>query len=127
MKKILIALIVLGLIAVGVTISNADSTRTINHNFRAITSNITPPTELTLLSGATIYRITGVATGSNAVFGIYDSATRVGADNSNCAIEGGEATSGDALPVYYFGEDGLTLSNGVVVVTNNCTIVIEYL
>src|SRR3989304_5901680 len=107
MKKILIALIVLGLIAVGVTISNADSTRTINHNFRAITSNITPPTELTLLNGATIYRITGVATGANSVFGIYDSATRVGAGDSNCPPDAGKVGHVHQVLGYYFGEDGL--------------------
>ena len=124
MKKLLIALIVLGLITIGTSISNADSTRTINHNFRAITSDVINPS---VLPAGTIYRITGVATGSSGVFGIYNAATAAAAAVTNVAIEGGEATSGDALPVYYFGEEGITLSAGIVVIANGCTVVIEYL
>jgi len=121
MKKLLIALIVLGLIAIGTTVSNADSTRTIPHNFRAFAADTEG------IPGGTIYRITGVATGSNSVFGIYNVATLEEAAVTVCAVEGGEATSGDPLPHYYFGEEGLQLNAGFTVVVYNCTIVVEYL
>jgi hypothetical protein len=129
MKKFIIALIVLGLICVGASMSNADSTRVINHKFRAITTEVVSGATggPTVLSAGTIYRITGYASASNGVFAIYDAATAATIAAGNCAVEGGEATSGDPLPVYDFGEDGLTLSTGIVVVSHGCTLVIEYL
>ena len=127
MRKLIIALIVLGLIVVGVTISNADQTRVINHNFRAITANIAATSSPTVLSAGTIYRITGYATGSNAVYAVYNAASASTIANTNVAIEGGEATSGDPLTMQYFGEEGLTLSTGMTFVVSNCVVVIEYL
>jgi|SRR3990167_2860398 len=124
MKKLIIALIVLGLIIIGASISNADSTRVINHKFRAITSDKVNPT---VLSAGTIYRITGYASSSSGVFAIYNAAAVAPLTATEVAIEGGEATSGDSLPMYYFGEEGLTLSTGITVVSNGCTVVIEYL
>ena len=121
MKKLLIVLMVLGLVFVGILSSKADTTRTIPHKFRAFTANTA------VAQGATIYRISGVATGNNAVFGVYNSSTLGGTAVTVCAVEGGEATSGDPIEPLYFGEDGLTLDTGMSVVPTSCTIVIEYL
>ncbi|KKL79003.1 hypothetical protein LCGC14_2019190 [marine sediment metagenome] len=126
MKKIIIALIVLGILAFGASLSSADSTRTINHNFRAITTE-TAAAGPAVLSAGTIYRITGYATATNGVWAVYDSATASGIADSNCAIEGGEATSGDPFGHYDFGKEGLRFGNGIVVVAHGCTVVIEYL
>lgn len=121
MKKILLFVLML---LVGISFCSfafADEARTIPHKFKAYDSSTA------VTQGKVIYRITGVATGSNAVFGVYN----VGAINetsaSNIAVEGGEATSGDAIPHMYFGEDGLVLDSGSTVIVSGCTIVIEYI
>lgn len=121
MKKLLIALIVLGLIAVGISSSKAESTRTTPHKFRAFSSDTEG------LQGATIYRITGYATGNNSTFAIHNVATLEDSGLTTAAVEGGEATSGDALPHMYFGENGITLDTGLTVDVASCVIVIEYL
>jgi len=121
MKKLLIALIVLGLIAVGSSISSADSTRTTPHKFRAFT------TDTAVTQGATIFRITGYVTETAGKFGIYNTSTLATASNTTVAVEGGEATDEDALAHMYFGEEGLTLDSGMTVVVYGCTVVIEYL
>lgn len=120
MKKILIVLMVLGIIFAGVT-SQADITRTMPHKFRTFTAHTS------VAQGATIYRITGVTTAANGVFGIYNVATYGAATTSNCAIEGGEGTAGDALPHYDFGPDGITLDTGMSAVISNCYVTVEYL
>ncbi|KKN09685.1 hypothetical protein LCGC14_1044160 [marine sediment metagenome] len=131
MKKIIIALIVLGILAFGVSLSSADQTRTINHRYKAIAAGTSSPNTVEgnyEMRSVTIYRITGVATSSNAVFGIYNvSAQGDMSVNDNLAIEGGEATSGDALPHMYFGKEGIRLAAGTVVRAIGCTIVLEYL
>jgi len=130
MKKLIIALLVLGMLAVGVQVSNADSTRTINHSYMAVTSGTTSPNTIDgnfETVSMTIYRITGYATGSNSTFGIYNTTTEETMTNAKVAIEGGEATSGDPLPVYDFGDSGLRIPAGTVIRCVNCTIVIEYL
>jgi hypothetical protein len=122
MRKLFIFfLIVLVGVSLSVTDLKADTARTITHKFRAFTSDTEG------LQAGVIYGITGVATGANAVFGIYNSTTLAGASTSNLAVEGGEATSGDALPVYDFGEEGLILDSGITVIVDNCTVVIEYI
>ena len=121
MRKLLIAVMDLGVIFVGMISSQADERRTIPHNFRAFT------TDTEGLQAATIYRITGVATGSNAVYGLYNTTTLEAASTSNVAVEGGEATSGDALPHVDFGDDGLSLDTGLTVIVDNCSVVSEYL
>ena len=121
MKKILIALIVLGLIAIGVSTSSAEQTRKIAHKFKTFTANTDGG------QGVTIFRITGVTTAANGVFGIYNVATAGAATTANCAVEGGEGTAGDALPHYYFGEEGLSLDAGFSVVVSNCYVTVEYL
>ena len=121
-KKLLIALMVLGLVfALVIGSSNAEQTRTISRKFRAFTA------DTAVSQSAVIYRITGVATGNNSVFGIYNVGTLGGTAVTVCAVEGGEATSGDALPMYDFGDDGLVLDSGMTVVVSNCTIVVEYI
>lgn len=121
MKKLIIALIVLGILVIGSSISNADPARTIPHKFRAFSS------DTSVGQGATIFRISGYATGSNASYGIFNAASISDASTTTAATEGGEATSGDALPTQYFGEDGLTLNTGMSVKINSCVIVVEYL
>ena len=121
MKKLIIVLMVLGVIFAGVMSSKADTTRTIPHKFRTFTANTA------VAQGATIYRITGVTTAANGVFGVYNSATLGAVANTNLAIEGGEGTAGDALPHYYFGEEGISLDTGMSVVVSNCNVTIEYL
>ena len=122
MKKLIVALMVLGFIfALVSSYSDAATTRTINRKFRAFAANTA------VAQSAVIYRITGVATGSNSVFGIYNVGTLGGTAVTVCAVEGGEATSGDALPMYDFGEDGLVLNSGMTVVVSGCTIVVEYI
>lgn len=115
MKKIFALLIIVGL-AILVATSFADTDRDVPHKFRVFTANS--------LNNASvvIWRITGVTTATNGVFGIYDGTT--GATTS-CAIEGGEATAGDALPMYYFPE-GLHLKTALTVVVSNCYVVLEY-
>ena len=110
------------LVGISLLFSNlkADEARTIPHKFRAFSS------DTSVAQGATIYRITGYTTGANATFGVFNESTLAG-DVTKCAIEGGEATSGDALPHYYFGEEGITLDTGMSVDVYNCTIVIEYI
>jgi len=123
MKKYIVALMVLGLVfALAISSnSNADTTRTIAHKFKTFTANTDGG------QGVTIYRITGVTTAANGVFGIYDVSTAGAATTSNCAIEGGEGTAGDALPHYDFGSDGLDLPNGFSAVVSNCYVTVEYL
>jgi hypothetical protein len=123
MKKYIVALMVLGLTFALVisSNSNADTTRTIAHKFRTFTAN----TDVS--QSAVIYRITGVTTAANGVFGVYNVATAAAGSTSNCAIEGGEGTAGDALPHYDFGEDGLALDTGMSVIVSNCYVTIEYI
>jgi len=121
MKKLIIALIVLGLIVIGVSVSNADNTRTMPHKYRTFSA------DTSVGQGATIFRIMGYTTGSSATYGIFNSATIVGSAATNAAVEGGEATSGDALTTQYFGEEGLSLNAGMSVKINSCVLVIEYL
>lgn len=121
MKKFFIlALIALVGLSLCVSVVMADSTRTIPHKFRAISSNTA------IAQGSVLYRITGYASNSNAVFGIYNAATLATATASTVAVEGGEATSGDALPMYYFGEEGLALDTGMTTLVSTCTVVLEY-
>lgn len=124
MKKILLFVL---MVLVGVSLFSgvipvkASEERTITHKFQAYTESTA------VAQSKTIFRITGVATGSNAVFGIYNSTTLGGASTAVCAVEGGEATSGDALPQYNFGSEGLNLDTGSTVVISGCTIVVEYI
>jgi len=122
MKKFII-LFVLALIGSSLFLSQSSATesRTISHKFLTVT------TSTAYTAGKTIYRITGVTTAANGVFGIYNTGTLAGADTTNCAIEGGEATAGYSLPHYDFGVDGLFLDAGSTVVVSNCYVTIEYL
>jgi len=120
MKKLIIALIVLGLMVIGASVVNAGSTRTTPHKFRVFS------TSTAVAQGATIYRITGRVSGASGSFAIYNCATLPECAATNCAVEGGEASSGDAIPMYYFGEEGLTLDTGMTVCVTDCTIVVEY-
>ncbi len=99
----------------------ADEARTIPHKFIGYTANTA------VSQSKTIFRITGVATGANAVFGIYNATTLGAATASTIAVEGGEATSGDALPNMTFGDEGLILNTGSTVIVSNCNIVVEYI
>ena len=123
MKRLLISLVVLGLLVSLATMTKvtAENTRDMPHKFRAFTANTEG------LPGCNIFRITGVATASNGVFGLYNSATLAAAAATNVAVEGGEATSGDPLPLYEFSGEGLALNTGLTVVRDGCTVVIEYL
>ena len=123
MKKIFL-LVLLALVGIGsFNLPNlkADEARTIPHKFIAYTESTA------VTAGKTIYRITGVATANNAVFGIYNTGALGTTSVDKCAVEGGEATSGDALPMYDFGDDGLTLDAGSTVVISGCTIIVEYI
>lgn len=121
MKKILL-FVLMALVGISlVTASFADEARTIPHKFVGYTANTA------VSQSRTIYRITGYATGSNATFGIYNAATIITATASTIAVEGGEATSGDALPNMTFGDDGLILNAGSTVLVSNCVVVIEYI
>lgn len=121
MRKLLLVLLML-LVGVSlVTCVFADEGRVIKHKFQGYSASTA------VSQSKTIYRITGVATGSNAVFGIYNATTLGGAVAAVVAVEGGEATSGDALPNMTFGEDGLTLDTGSTVLVSNCTIIVEYI
>ncbi len=124
MKKLILAVMVLGLLALAISPApaGADSTRTIAHKFKAITAN-----EVVSAQGAVLFKISGVATGSPGVYGIYNSSTLGGTTEAVCAVEGGEATSGDPVPNVDFGPEGLVLNAGLTVVVSNCTVVIEWL
>ena len=121
MKKLFILVLAL-LIGIGLVISNtrADEARVIPHKFYAYTASTA------VAQGKTIYRITGIATAANAKYGIYNSATLGGASVSVCAVEGGEATSGDPLTAYYFPE-GLNLDAGSSIIISGCSVVVEYI
>jgi hypothetical protein len=115
-------MVLVGIMLLGIPYLKADDeNRTVNHKFRTFTTNTS------VGQGHTIFHITGVTTATNGVFGVYDVATYGAAATSNCAVEGGEATAGDALPLYDFGPEGLTLPNGMSVVVSNCYVTIEYL
>mgnify|MGYP001582847175 CR=1 FL=1 len=122
MKKIsiLALMVMIGVSLVFINV-RASEERTQTHKFKAYTANTS------VSQSKTIFRITGVATGNNAVFGIYNIGTLGAADTTNVAVEGGEATSGDALPMYDFGKDGLNLDTGSTIVVSGCTIVLEYI
>ena len=122
MKKIFI-LALMVMVGIGLVFVNvkADEARTIPHKFVGYSASTA------VAQSRTIFRITGYTTGASATFGIYNIGTIGGASNSNIAVEGGEATSGEALPHMYFGEDGLILDTGATVLVNNCTVVIEYI
>lgn len=121
MKKLFLFVLV-ALIGISLVLPvRADESRTIPHKFVAYTANTA------VAQSKTIFRITGVATASSAVFGIYNSTTLGGASTAVCAVEGGEATSGDALPQYDFGKEGLSLDTGSTVIVTGCTIVVEYI
>jgi hypothetical protein len=122
MKKIFI-LVLMVLVGFGLFLNSikAEEARTIFHNFKTYTASTSGT------SGKVIYRITGVTTAANGVFGIYNAASTADASTSNCAIEGGEGTAGDALPHYDFGPDGLKLDTGSTVLVSNCYVTIEYL
>ena len=113
---------VLGLLSLAIGSSSADSTRTIAHKFKAITAD-----EVVSAQGAVLFKISGVATGSPGFYGIYNTSTFGAAVAAVCAVEGGEATSGDPVPNVDFGPEGLVLNAGLTVVVNNCTVVIEWL
>lgn len=123
MKKIFI-LVLMVLVGIGLlSFPNlkAEEARTITHKFRTFT-------EMTSVGqGHTIFRITGVTTAANGVFGVYNSATYGAATTSNCAVEGGEGTAGDALPHYDFGKEGISLDTGMSVIPTNCYVTIEYI
>ena len=121
MKKVIVFLLALGILCVGIKFSQADGLRTQTHKFRTFTA------DTAVAQGTTVYRITGVVTGASGVFGVYNAPSLGTATATVCAVEGGEATSGDALPHYNFGADGLDLPDGMTVVVNTCTVVIEYL
>lgn len=122
MKKLFIVLLVLGLFAVGITSSTkAATTRTTPHKFTTYTA------DTAVAQSRTIYRITGVTTATNGVFGIYNIGTTGAAANANLAIEGGEGTAGDALPHYDFGPDGISLDTGATVLVTNCNVTVEWL
>jgi len=121
MKKIFI-LVFVALVGISLTLSNvkANEARTIPHKFVGYSASTA------VAQSKTIYRITGYASGNNAIFAIYNAGTFGTCLATNVAVEGGEATSGDALPHMYFGEDGLVLDSGSSVIVSNCTIVVEY-
>lgn len=125
MKKIslfvLMVLVGISLFSGIIPLRADDEARTIKHKFQAYTSNTS------VSQGKTIFRISGYATGANAVFGIYNVGTLAEASDANVATEGGEATSGDPIEPIDFGPDGLDLPDGSTVVRVNCTIVIEYI
>jgi len=122
MKKIFI-LALMVLVGISLLFSNlrADEARTITHKFKTFTTNTDGG------QSATIFRITGVTTAANGVFGIYNVTTAAAATVTTCAIEGGEGTAGDALPHYDFGSEGLSLDTGMSVVVSNCYVTVEYI
>ncbi len=124
MKKLILAVMVLGLLAlaIGSAPAVADSTRTIAHKFKAVTAD-----EVVSGQGAVLFKISGVASGSPGVYGIYNSSTLGGAILTTCAVEGGEATSGDPVPNVDFGPEGLVLNAGLTIVVDSCTVVVEWL
>jgi len=119
MKKILALLIVLGLL-VGSTVAFAATDRDTPRKSRAFTADTEG------LQSCRIYRITGQTTGANAVFGLYDVAALEETSATNVKVEGGEATSGDALPMYDFGDEGLNFATALSVKVTSCVVVIEY-
>ncbi len=119
MKKILALLIVVALLGISLS-AFADTDRDIPRKFRAFTANTGG------LQSCVIYRITGVATASPGVYGIYNTDSLKTAALTVCATEGGTATSGDQLEMYDFGDEGLNLNAGLTVIVSGCTIVIEY-
>lgn len=124
MKKISI-FILIGLVGISLFFSvlpvKADESRSIKHQFKAYTA------DTAVAQSKTLFRISGVATASNAVYGIYNTGTLADASDSNVATEGGEATSGDALPPIDFGDEGLDLPEGSTIVIYGCTVVLEYI
>ena len=122
MKKFIVFLMVLGLVVLAIGYSSADSTRTISHKFKAITADAVVSTQ-----GAVLYRVSGVASASPGVYGIYNCSTLITAAVTVCATEGGTATSGNPIELVDFGPEGLVLNAGMTVVLNGCTVCLEWL
>ena len=122
MKKTFILILVM-LMGFGLfSFSQADETRTIARKSKVITAN-----EVTSTQGVTLYKVTGYANAANAVYGLYNTSTLGAATASTCKVEGGEATQYDSLPILDFGDEGITFSSGLVVVTNGAYVTIEYI
>jgi len=121
MRKYIVALMVLGLIALGIGYANADSTRTIAHKFKAIAANAVVSSQ-----GAVLYRVSGVATASPGVYGIYNCSAVGATALTVCATEGGTATSGNPITLVDFGSEGLVLDAGMTVLVSGCVVTIEW-
>jgi len=119
MKKILALLIVIGLL-IGSTFAFAATDRDTSRKFRSFDASTEG------LQSCTIYRITGVATGTPGYFGIYNIDTLETASKTYCAVEGGAATAGTSIIMYDFGEEGLKLNSAMTVIVTDCTVVLEY-
>ena len=119
MKKLIIALILLGFCVANV--SFADSSRTIQRKSKVIIAS-----EVTSTQGVVIYKVTGYANAANAIFGLYNTTTLGAAAASNCKVEGGEATQYDSLSTLDFGDEGLVFDTGLVAVISGAYVVIEY-
>jgi hypothetical protein len=120
MKKLLIALMVLALMA-GFVYAEAD--RTITHKMKVVAAANT----VVSAQGTVLYRVTGYASSSNAVYGIYDAATLGTCTATTVKVEGGEATQYDSLTTIDFGKEGIPLDTGLSIVTTTATVVVEYL
>lgn len=132
MKKLIVALMVLGLVFAFVSSPQASSTRTIPIKGKTLTSDL-DDTQLFSSQGVTVYKITGYATAANATFALFNSSSIQDCNDgtTSASIEGGEADSGDAIIMYDFGdpnkaESGLNFDNGLVVMATGCNISILY-
>ena len=122
MKKTFILILVM-LMGFGLfSFSQADEARTIARKSKVITAN-----EVTSTQGVTLYKVTGYANAASAVYGLYNASTLGTATASTCKVEGGEATQYDSIPTLDFGDEGITFSSGLVVVTDGAYVTIEYI
>ena len=120
MKKLFIALLVLGLIFAGITSSQADRTRTIPRKSKLVTSDT-----LVSASGATLYSLNGVANASQALFTIADTTDITQIDSTKVKVEGGEATQYDSITPMDFGE-GLVFNEGLAVYVTGAFLTVIY-
>ena len=122
MKKLLIALLVLGLIFAGVSLTQADSTRTRTYKSTVVTSNT-----VVSASGATLYHVTGYANAANAFYALVDTNTTAGSPSSTLyKVESGEASQYDGLPTIDFGDEGLVFNTGLTVFTTGAYVTVIY-
>ena len=129
MKKLFI-LVLMVLVGIALSLSNskADETRTIVRKYSvAAAADKTVTTH-----GGTLYLVTGKASSANCAYSVHDAAGRYANTTTgqgtidNTMAEGGEATQFDSFDTISFGDEGIPFNNGLVIMTTTCHVNVHY-